>query len=95
MNGGGWEGLDMSTICLDMLLGLPSFEMVGWGGIYSLQPLIWPLDRKQQLSVDGHTEPSGACHVSRLLESTVGFVCPVAHRSVRWHTGQSDATNFL
>jgi hypothetical protein len=30
MNGGDWEGLDMSTICLDMLLGLPLFEMTGW-----------------------------------------------------------------
>jgi hypothetical protein len=40
MNGGGWEGLDMSTICLDMFLGLPLFEMAGWGGIYRPQPLI-------------------------------------------------------
>jgi hypothetical protein len=38
MNGDGWEGLDMSTICLDMLLGLPHLEMVGWGGSYRLQP---------------------------------------------------------
>jgi hypothetical protein len=38
MNGGGWEGLDMSTICLDMLLRLPHLEMVGWGGIYRPQP---------------------------------------------------------
>jgi hypothetical protein len=45
----------MSTICLDMLLGLPHLEMADWGGIYSLQPLICPLDRRQQLSVDGHT----------------------------------------
>jgi hypothetical protein len=30
MNGGGWEGLDMSTICLDMLLGLPHLEMACW-----------------------------------------------------------------
>jgi hypothetical protein len=30
MNGGGWEGLDMSTICLDMLLGLSHLEMAGW-----------------------------------------------------------------
>jgi hypothetical protein len=30
MNGGGWEGLDMSTTCLDMLLGLPHLEMAGW-----------------------------------------------------------------
>jgi hypothetical protein len=36
MNGGGWEGLDMSAICLDMLLGLPLFEMAGWGGIWPL-----------------------------------------------------------
>jgi hypothetical protein len=28
----------MSTICLDMLLGLPHLEMAGWGGIYSHQP---------------------------------------------------------
>jgi hypothetical protein len=40
MNGGGWEGLDMSTICLDMLLGLPHLEMAGWGGIYSHQPIV-------------------------------------------------------
>jgi hypothetical protein len=33
MNGSGLEGLDMSTICLGMLLGLPHLEMVGWGGI--------------------------------------------------------------
>jgi hypothetical protein len=38
MNGGGWEGLDMSTICLDMLLGLPHLKMTSWGGIYSHQP---------------------------------------------------------
>jgi hypothetical protein len=38
MNGCGWEGLDMSTICLDMLLGLPHLKMAGWGGIYSHQP---------------------------------------------------------
>jgi hypothetical protein len=31
MNGGGWDGLDMSTICLDMLLGLPHHQMAGWG----------------------------------------------------------------
>jgi hypothetical protein len=37
MNGSGWEGLDMSTIWLGMLLGLPHLEMTGWGGIYSHQ----------------------------------------------------------
>jgi hypothetical protein len=81
----------MSTICLDMLLGLPHFEMAGWGGIYRLQPLIWPLDRKQQLSVDGYTRQSGVCHVSRPMDSSA----PVAHRTVRWHTEQSGATEFL
>jgi hypothetical protein len=40
MNGGGWEDLDMSIICLDMLLGLPHLEMAGWGGIYRPQPPI-------------------------------------------------------
>jgi hypothetical protein len=39
MNGGGWDGLDMSTIFLDMLFGLPHLEMPGWGGIYRPQPL--------------------------------------------------------
>jgi hypothetical protein len=38
MNGGGWNGLGMSTICLDMLLGSPLFEMAGWGDIYRPQP---------------------------------------------------------
>jgi hypothetical protein len=28
----------MSTICLDMLLGLPHLEMAGWGGIYRPHP---------------------------------------------------------
>jgi hypothetical protein len=37
MNGGGWEGLDMSTIWLGMLLELPPLEVAGWGGIYSHQ----------------------------------------------------------
>jgi hypothetical protein len=38
MNRGGWEGLDMSTIWLGMLLVLSHLEMTGWGGIYSHQP---------------------------------------------------------
>jgi hypothetical protein len=38
MNRGGWEGLDMSTILIGMLLGLPHLEVAGWGGIYSHQP---------------------------------------------------------
>jgi hypothetical protein len=32
-----YELLEMSTICLGMLLGLPHLEMVGWGGIYKPQ----------------------------------------------------------
>jgi hypothetical protein len=40
MNGGGWEGLDMYIICLDMLRGLPHLGMADWGGIYRLQPPI-------------------------------------------------------
>jgi hypothetical protein len=32
-----YELLEMSTICLGMLLGLPHLEMVGWGGIYRPQ----------------------------------------------------------
>jgi hypothetical protein len=30
MNGSGWKGLDMSTIWLGMLLGLPLLEVAGW-----------------------------------------------------------------
>jgi hypothetical protein len=40
MNGGGWDGLDISIICLDMLLELPHLKMTGWGGFYSPQPPI-------------------------------------------------------
>jgi hypothetical protein len=38
MNRGGWEGLNMSTRWLGMLLRLPHHEVAGWGGIYSHQP---------------------------------------------------------
>jgi hypothetical protein len=38
MNRGGWEGLNMSTIWLGMLLGLSHLEVAGWGDIYSHQP---------------------------------------------------------
>jgi hypothetical protein len=65
-------------MCLGMLLGLPQLRMAGWGGIYSLQPPNYPLDRKQQLSIvgctgqsgappDRHRALSGARHVSRPL----------------------------
>jgi hypothetical protein len=33
-----FENLEISTICLGMLLGLPYLEMAGWGGIYRPQP---------------------------------------------------------
>jgi hypothetical protein len=38
MNVGGWKGFDMSTISIDMLLGLSHHEMASWGGIYRPQP---------------------------------------------------------
>jgi hypothetical protein len=91
MNGGGWEGLDMSTMCLDMLLRLPHLDMAGCGGIYRLQPPIWPLDRKHRrahrtvrCAWTRHFSVSGACHVSRPLDS-----------SALWRTEQSSATDFL
>jgi hypothetical protein len=40
MNRGGWEGLNMSTIWLGMLLGLPHLEVAGWGGIYSTNQIV-------------------------------------------------------
>jgi hypothetical protein len=90
MNGGGWEGLDMSTICLDMFLGLPPLKWpVGVVFIGSNPPpppySCWT--ESSSFSVDGPTgqssthrtqncSVSGAYHISRPLESTVGFVCP-------------------
>jgi hypothetical protein len=50
----------MSTISLDMLLGLPHLEMVSWGGIYRRQPHFYPFERKHQLSIDGRTRQSNA-----------------------------------
>jgi hypothetical protein len=75
------------------LLGLPHLEMTGWGGIYRLQPPIWPLDRKQQLSVDGRTG-HGTVQCPVPTKSITRWSWPL-DSSALWHTGQSDATDFL
>jgi hypothetical protein len=104
MNGGGWEGLDMSTIWLGMLLGLPHLEMAGWGGIYSHQP---SCSRLGKAAGDGRTGQSGAPPDSpvrhrtlsglpprhptirvRSWSTVVGFVL-MWHRTVRCRTGQA------
>jgi hypothetical protein len=143
MNRGGWEGLDMSTIWLGMLLGLPPLEVAGWGVIYSHQPncsrwrrllamgapdspvrhrtvsgapprhlvvrawswltvggfvLMW--HRQSGATPDSSvpllTNCSDFCRVHcsvlftvRVDRCTQIAVAPVAHRTVRWHTGQS------
>jgi hypothetical protein len=99
MNGGGWEGLNMSTICFDMLLGLPCFKMAGWGGIYSHQS---PCSRWGRLLAMGapdspvrhrtHTVQCLVCrHVSQPLgfgaRSTVGALssCGTGQSGALWH----------
>jgi hypothetical protein len=89
MNRGGWEGLCMSTIWLGMLLGLPHFEVAGWGSIYSHQP---NCSRWRRLLAMGapdspvrHRTVSGAPHlvVRAWSWSTVGGFVLMRHRTVR------------
>jgi hypothetical protein len=94
MNEGGWEGLDMSTICLNMLIGLPPLEMVGWVGIYMLQPPYghWTESRSflstgtpdspvrtRHCTVHCPVHVTSVARWSRLLDLSA----PVAHRTVR------------
>jgi hypothetical protein len=99
MNRGGWEGLNMSTIWLGKLLGLPHLEVVGWGGIYSHQP---NCSRWRRLLAMGapdspvrHRTVSGAPPRHPVVRawswSTVGGFVLMWHRTVRCHTGQSGA----
>jgi hypothetical protein len=91
MNRGGWEGLDMSTIWLGMLLGLPHLEVAGWGGIYSHQPNCSHWRRLLMMGIlDSpvrHRIVSGAapCHlvVRAWSWSTVGGFVLMWHRTVR------------
>jgi hypothetical protein len=91
MNRGGWEGLDMSTIWLGMLLGLPHLEVAGWGGIYSHQP---NYSRWRRLLAMGapespvhHRTVSGAPPRHPVVRawswSTVGGYALMWHRTVR------------
>jgi hypothetical protein len=99
MNRGGWEGLNMSTIGLGMLLGLPHLEVAGWGGIYSHQP---NCSRWRRLLAMGapdspvrHRIASGALPRQLAVRawswSTVGVFVLMWHRTVRCYTGQSGA----
>jgi hypothetical protein len=99
MNRGGWEGLDMSTIWLGMLLGLPHLEVVGWGGIYSHQP---NCSRWRRLLAMGasdspvrHRTVSGALPHHPVVRvwswSTVGGFVLIRHQTVWCHIGQSGA----
>jgi hypothetical protein len=99
MNICGWEGLGMSTRWLGMLLGLPLFEVAGWGGIYSHQPKSgrwWSLlAMGAPDSPVRHRTVSGA-PPRHLLDrplswSTVGGFVLIWHRTVRCRTGQSGA----
>jgi hypothetical protein len=99
MNRGGWEGLDMSTIWLGMLLGLPYIEVACWGGIYSHQT---NCSRWRRLLAKGapdspvrHWTVSGAPPRHLVVRawswSTIGGFVLMWHRTVRCHTGQFGA----
>jgi hypothetical protein len=91
MNRGGWEGLDISTIWLGMLLRLPLLEVAGWGGIYSHQPNCsrW----RRLLAMDApdslvrHRTVSGAPPRHPVVRawswSTVGGFVLMRHQTVR------------
>jgi hypothetical protein len=99
MNRGGWEGLNMATIWLRMLLGLPHLEVAGWGGIYSHQPNCsrWlsllamgtPDSPVRHRIVSG--EPPRHLVVRAWSWLTVGGFVLMRHRTVRCYTGQSGA----
>jgi hypothetical protein len=100
MNRGGWEGLNMSTIWLGMLLGLPHIEVAGWGGIYSHQP---NCSRWRRLLAMGapdspvrHGTVSGVpprhSAVRAWSWSTVGGFILMWHRTVRCAIRQSGAS---
>jgi hypothetical protein len=96
---GGWEGLNMATIWLRMLLGLPHLEVAGWGGIYSHQPNCsrWlsllamgtPDSPVRHRIVSG--EPPRHLVVRAWSWLTVGGFVLMRHRTVRCYTGQSGA----
>jgi hypothetical protein len=82
-----------------MLLGLPHFEVAGWGGIYSHQQ---KCSRWRRLLAMGapdspvrHRTVSGAPPRHLVVRprswSTVGGFVLMWHRTVRCHTGQSGA----
>jgi hypothetical protein len=91
MNRDGWEGLDMSTIWLGMLLGLPHLEVADWGGIYSHQPNCsrwWSLlAMGAPNSPVRHRTVSGAPPRHPVVRawswSTVGGFVLMRHRTVR------------
>jgi hypothetical protein len=99
MNRGGWEGLNMSTIWLGMLLGLPLHEVADWSCIYSHKP---NCSRWRSLLAMGapdspvrHRTVSGAPprhpSVRAWSWSTVGGFVLMWHRTARCHTRQSGA----
>jgi hypothetical protein len=53
-----FEHLEMSTICLSMLLGLPHLQLAGCG-VFIAFPSIIAVGQKASVSVDGHTGQSG------------------------------------
>jgi hypothetical protein len=89
----------MSTRWLGMLLGLPHFEVAGWGGSYSHQPKSsrwWSLLAKGAPdSPVRHRTVSSApprhLPVRSWSWSTVGVFVLMWHRTVRCDTGQSGA----
>jgi hypothetical protein len=109
MNGGGWEGLDMSTICLDMLLGSHTLKwLVGVVFIGPNPPYSRWTESSSFLSTGTPDNPvrTGHCTVHCPVPAT-SFACwsrpldssaPVAHRTVQcdWLSlTPSDLLSFL
>jgi hypothetical protein len=92
MNRGGWEGLSMLTRWLGMLLGLPHFEVAGWGGIYSHQPNCSRWRRLLAMGAPAVRCATGQCPVRRhvILFVRVGAGRPLGALS-SCGTGQSGA----
>jgi hypothetical protein len=84
-----YEHLEMSTICLDMLLELPHIQMPGWWGVYSLPHNSSRWTEKLMLLSSGTLgnpmpwprQPTVRVYSSRPLPKQFD-----AHRTVRCHS---------
>jgi hypothetical protein len=91
-----YEHMEMSILCLGMLLGLPHLGTAGWGGIYRPKTKL-AIGEKLLLSA-AHRTVQCPCPVRLAIGSdTVGdhWRCRFYTRRSRRHTGQSDGFSPL